>query len=507
MTLFVGIDWAKDGTYTGPYDDVTARARGGRAGSVRVSYGRAMATDLAVSGSGSLVLNNSDRVLSPRNTSSPLYGKIRPARPVLVQRTIGATTYTIFRGRTDHSALQPDLNSRSVGVNVVDALADFKGQTISTRLYRGLRTGLAVGLILDAIGWTGGRDLDVGATFMPWWWLSNVDALSALQDIVSSEGPPALLTVGSSGEIIFRDRHHRLLKTRSLTSQSTWRGSGGEPVMQSLTYDDAWSSVVNAVAVSVDSRAPSAFGVVWTSTETVYVDTGETKLVTVSTSDPFTNAVVPDSTDIVATGTVTAALTRTSGGTTTIRLTAVGGPARVTGLRLRAIPIPVVRQYQLTSTDPDSATEFGPRGYDNALTWCGPDDAQAVIDTVVAQRAQPLAQLTVRFQIGGPVNTGRAAALLALNLSDRVTVIEPETGLSADFHIESITHELTGEEDHTITFGLEQAPTLPTPVFRFGVSGQGFNDGVFGGGLDDPNTIFLFDGGSGHRFSEGVFAT
>jgi hypothetical protein len=400
------------------------------------------------------------------------------------------------------------VNSRKVSVSLVDSLQDFRKQPISTGLYGGIRTGDAIGLVLDAAGWAGGRDLDPGVTVIPWWWLANADALTALQDLVLSEGPPALLTVGSAGEIVFRDRHHRLLKTRSLTSQSTWRGSGAEPVMNGFTYDEAWSNIVNSASATVDVREPAAGDptVVWTSTGTVDIADGETKLVTVATNNPFTAAVVPDSTDLVLTGTVAVTLARTSGAITTIRLTASGGPARVTGMRLRAVSVPVARQVQVAAADPVSVADYGPRGYGNQMPWAGPYDAQAILDTVVASRAQPLPILTIRFMVGG-TNTVRAAALLALNLSDRVTVIEAETGLSADFYIESIQHELTGEDDHAVTFGLEAASVIPTNVFRFDVAGRGFNDGVFGNGLDDPAVIFVFDGGTGHRFDEGVFAS
>lgn len=508
MTLFVGIDWGKDGAWTGVQEDVTARTKGGRAGSITCSYGRPNAVTPVTSGDGALVLGNEDRVLSPRNTSSPIYGSIKPARPVLIQRTIGATTFTLFRGHTSSSPLNPDVDSQKVRVSLVDALADFQRQTVTCDLVNGIRTGTAIGLVLDAAGWTGGRDLDPGVTVIPWWWLNGADALGALQDLVASEGPPALLTVGSSGEIVFRDRHHRLLKARSLTSQSTWRGSGAEPVMNAFTYDDAWGNVVNSAGATVDVRAPGDLSVVWSTTSAIDIADGETKLVTASTSDPFTSAVVPDSTDMVLTGTVTADLTSTSGGATTIRLTASGGPAQVTSLQLRAVPIQTVRQIPVSSSDTASIADYGRRNFDGAgrMPWAGPYDAQAILDTAVAQRAQPLTILTVRFQIGGTLNTGRAAALLALNLSDRVTVVEPGTGLSADFFIESIAHELTGEEDHAITFGLEAAPVIPSNLFRFDVTGQGFDQGVFGAGLDDPSTIFLFDGGSGHRFDEGVFS-
>jgi hypothetical protein len=499
VTLFVGIDWGKDGTYSG-LDDVTLRAAGGKAGIVSCQYGRdgSTATAPATAGRGSMVLKNEDRALSPRNTSSPLYGQLKPGRPVLIQRTIGATTFTLFRGHTDYAPLNPDISSRKVSISLVDALQDFRKQQISTGLYGGIRTGDAIGVVLDAAGWTGGRDLDAGSTLIPWWWLAGTDALTALQELVASEGPPALLTVGSSGEIVFRGRHHRLTRSRSVTSQSTWRGSVVEPVMQGFTYDESWANIVNSVTATVDVREPAAGDptVVWTSSGTVDIADGETKLVTVATSDPFTAAVVPDSSDLVFTGAIAVDLTRTSGSVTTIRLTASGGPARVTGMRLRAVSVPVARQVQISASDTTSISDYGPRGYTTAMPWAGPLDAQAIINTVVAQRGQPLPILTIRFQVGGS-NTSRAAALLALNLSDRVTVIEADTGLSADFTIESIGHDLTGEEDHALTFGLEAVPTQPALVFILGSATRGVlgTNRLGREGLDDPSTVFVLGTG------------
>jgi hypothetical protein len=509
VALFVGIDWTKDGNFTGPQEDVSTRAKGGKAGRISLQYGRDQTSPVSsvISGAGSLVLGNEDRALSPRNAASPLYGKVKPARPVLIQRTIGATTYTLFQGHTNDTPLDPDLNAKTVRASLLDKLSDFKKQTVSTDLYAGIRTGTAIGLVLDAVGWAGGRDLDPGATVMPWWWLANTDGLTALQDLVASEGPSALVTIGSSGEIVFRDRHHRLLKSRSLTSQSTWRGIGAEPVMSEMAYTEPWANIINSPTVAVSVRQPSGQQVVWSSTGTIELTDGETKLVVVSASDPFMNAVTPDATDMtVASGVVTAALNRTSGSAVTILLTASGGPAKVTSLQLRANPVPTVNQVQISAADSASVADYGPRGYGTQMPWAGPYDVQAILDTLVAQRAQPLPVLTVRFQIGGAITT-RAAALLALNLSDRVTVIEAETGLSTDFFIDSIAHDLAGEEDHSITFGLEAAPVIPANLLRFDVAGRGFNDGVFGAGLDDPATIFVFDAASGHRFDEGFFAT
>lgn len=508
--ISVYIDWDKDG-FSGFLDDVTDDVRPVQS-QVSLSYGRGDSTALSAvaAGSGGFTLDNSSRKYSPFNTASPLYGKLKPSRPVWITRTVGDITYTLFRGHTDDNPINPDLSSQTASVGLVDDLADFRGFSLNTGVYRGLRTGEAIGKILDAVGWDEDlRDLDPGATLVPVWWESS-DALSAVEKLVQSEGLPAYVSIGSDGEFIFRDRHHRLTYDASLTSQATWRGSGDvEPVMGvGFELDRAWSSIVNSASQSVDVRLPNTLGVVWSSEATISLLPGEQKIITASTTDPFYDAVAPvEGTDFVLRkGTVSVSLIRTSGTSTGIVLTAnVGTAVIVQGLQLRAFSVPVGYSVNVSAESPDSKEEYRSRSLPNELPWAGPGDAQAICDLTVAQRDEPLARVTCRFMVGA--NDTRAAAVLSRNLSDRVTVVEPETGIDGDFFIEAIRHEFTSELDHVVIFDLEAAPMTLDGVFRFDVSGAGFDDGVFGNGLDDPANLFRFDGTSGHRFDEGVFAS
>lgn len=510
----VEIDWSKDGTYSTWGDNVTSLVRP-NASAVTVAFGRDQSTALSptVAGSGGFVLDNRDRRFSPRNTASLLYGKIKPARPVRITRQIGSNTYGLFIGHTDDNPINPDLEAQSVSLTLVDSLADFRGQTVSTQLHRDIRTGEAIGLVLDACGWsTTLRDLDIGATIIPWWWEDGTDALDAMEKIVRSEGPPALLTIGGNGEIVFRDRHHRLTRDNSLTSQQTWRATGPlEPVMQKpFSYDEAWKNIVNTGTMSVGVRSVAEISPVWTSDQTITLAAGEQRMITASASDPFRSAQTPvlDTDYTVLSGTVSITLTRRSGASTSLIMTAGPPGAVVTALQLRAEPLTVAYSLQVSSADTDSITDYGPRSFPGDLPWCGPGDAQAVLDLTVATRAQPLPVVTARFNLADPF---RAAGLLTKDLSDRVTVIEPETGLSGDFFVESIAHDLTSVYDHGITFGLEAAPTpaaLAPPInrLRFDTTGSGFSDGAFGGGLDFSATMFRFDVAA-QGFNAGSFAT
>lgn len=472
--MTIAVDWGKDGSFASTGDVVTTRVRG----NIEAQFGRDQSTNLTptVSGLGSFALDNSSKDYSPRNASSPLFGKVKPARPVKITRVVGANTYVIFYGHTDDSPINPDVESKTVGFSLVDSLADFRGQTISTPLFQGLRTGAIIDTILTAAGWTGGRDLDTGATVVPWWWADGADVLDMLTQIVVSEGPPALLTMGPAGEIVFRDRHHRLIRTASTASQSTWRGTPGtEPVMsRGFVYDDAWRNIVNNVSISVDERAPSGTPeVVWSTDENTSLAASASTTIVLQASEPFKDAITPaNGTDyqIIAGALASVTLSRTSGQSTSITLTATGAGCTVQGMALRATSVPVVRTVQVTATDSTSITDYGQRGILNAPVWASRQDAKGIADQAVLQRAQPLPILTVPFICAGSQDA-RLDALLALDLSDRVTVTEAESALtSIPFFVESITHSTEGLTGHTVTFGLEAVPTSPTSVFIVGTS-------------------------------------
>ncbi len=218
----VAVDWAGDGTFSGPFDDVTddVLARG----AVTFQYGRDQDRQLAPPAVGSMTMSlcNMDRIFSPENPDSPIADDLSPAAPVTVETVVGDILYPLFAGRVDDFEVHPDRGDRSIDITAPSLLSLLQGTRISTELYEAQRTGTLLGIILDAVGWTGPRDLDVGATHVPWWWLEESDAYSAMTDLLASEGPPSIAYAGPDGTFIFRDRHHRLLRAASLTPQAVF---------------------------------------------------------------------------------------------------------------------------------------------------------------------------------------------------------------------------------------------------------------------------------------------
>jgi len=487
------IDWNLNGAFTDANEDVTSRLLG-RSG-VTISFGRDQARAFSPTSPGTMdfELNNRSKDYSPENGSSPIGSNLKPGRPIRYQRTFSAVTYTPFRGFLDGFDVLPNREERSVKFSCTDALGRSPDISVSTPLHEGIQTGTAIGYVLDAIGWpTGDRDLDTGSTMIRHWWEDGTNWRDALQKILASEGSPAIAYVDyATNKFVFKDRQHRLLDAASISSQATFRDTGTEPLFSApMVYDAGWRDIVNDIAFEVPERVPQgALSDVWTSDETISLGASASTTIHVQASDPFKGAVTPvagtnadtDPGDylILSGGVSSVTLSRTSGQSTIITITATASGCVIQGLKLRAYSVPVVRTYKITASDSASITDHGNRGLPSDLepVWAGKHDAQALADLYILQRKQRVPILEI--EIRGAANNTRMVQCLARAISDRITVVDAETGLNDVFFIERITHEISGAgRFHTTRLGLEKVPTQPAAGFIFGTSV--FGTGVFG---------------------------
>lgn len=481
-------DWDGDGDFTTWGDNITGRILDGRT-QLSITYGKDQSRSLSPTrvGDASFELSNTSGDYSPE-----LHAEVLPARPVKIEAVLGATTYTPFRGRTDDFKVKLGAGQQSVDVTCVDGLSMLQGVKVTTSIYQGLRTGQALHVILDAAGWpVADRDIDAGATVMPHWWLDGVDAYEAAMELIDSEGPTAMITCNSSGQIVYRDRHHRSVRARSITSQATWYSRTMEPMFsEPAEYDHGWREIINVVSFDVPMRQLTPeLEVVWSAPSRITLASGETLDVTVKGSSPFIDAVEPVADlDYTATGSVTVSMPRTSGESTTVTLTAPSGVAYVEGLQVRGYLLQDVGSMVVSGEDA-SVARYGRRSSVNLKPpkWAGLYDAQAIVQLILAQRAERLATIKVTMVAA---NDTRQTQQLARDLSDRVHVTAYTMGLDADCFVEQITHTVSqGGADHRTTFGLEKAAAQVAGAFVLGTSLLG--TGVLGRrGFSDPDRIF-----------------
>jgi hypothetical protein len=514
----LAIDWTRQGVYTNALEDVSSYVL---PGDVTISWGRDIQNEgvtlASTSGQLQFGLTNEAQLFSPENTSSPIAGKILPNRPVRYQVTNAGTTYTLLNGVLDDYDVDGDPASEFTAT-ALDGWGRPGGEKLSTQLYSGLRTGDAINLVLDAIGWTGLRDIDPGATYMPWWWAEGDDAATAITKLVHSEGTPAIAYV-EGGTFVFKDRHHRLLDARSTTSQGLYThiypggtGPGGDFKIEagSFRYNHGAKNIINSATFTVDVRTPQQLAEVWVTEDLLTVAAGSSIQIVVQATDPFFGAIVPDATagDILTqSGAVTSAtLSRTSGQAAILTLTCTVDTV-ITRLAVRAIPVAVSRTVQVSARDAGSIGNFGTEEWPDAAApvWANVYDAQVIATKVVAVYANY--RPTIEFTVVG-IDATHLSEMLDTRISDRITVRNDRRGINADFMVERIEHRITSLGlIHRLTITCQAAePTQPTNVLTFDVAGKGFNQGLFGvEGIDDATTMFRFDV-AGVGFDQGAFA-
>lgn len=491
------IDWDNDGDWDGTHENVTGRVL--RRTPVRIKYGRDQDRALSPTapGEASFILNNRSRDYYPDNLFSPLHGLVTPARPVRIRAFTDLQEYVLYRGFIDDFNLDPGFGERSIEISCVDALIILQDANISTTVYPSIRSGDAIHRILDAISWPqNARDIDAGATTFRWW-SANGSAADVVQDIVGSEGAPAYISISPEGDFVFRDRHHRLVRDSSISSQAIFRDSGTEPLFSEMTYDHGWRDVVNSIEIDVtDSEVSGSVSVLWDGGDTVYsLASGKTIEVEVVTEGSFANAIIPESgVDYsIISGTVSISLTKTSGYNTKIRVTAVGGSASITNLQLRGYVLEETATKRVSVSDTASIQQYQIRaGNTINAPYASYEDLFALAQVTLAYRSErlPIVVLTLKRM---DTNFTRYAHMLGRNLSDRITIVDAETGLNGDFSIERIEHDI-GElgRFHRTDFGCERIPEQPVDALRLDIGVLDTNT-LGRQGMDDPREVFILD--------------
>lgn len=521
------IDWAGDGSLSDPGDDVTGKITS----DISFSYGRDQARQLnpAAVGSASFSVINVDRTFSPDYAGSILSGDLEPAQRMVGTVDYNGTTYPLTYAKIDDYNLAADMTSRTVDFTFLDGLADLQNFDLSTGVYKSKRTGELIQIILDLVGWTGPVDLDLGATVVPFWWVESTDALNAITDLVKSEGPPAILYQAPDGTIVFRDRHHRLLRSQSRNVQADFSqpklmdctvilpGPDDETLdfTAPFTYQHGWRDIVNSVSFDVSERLEdSGLTAVWTQSDQIPISNGQSVTIEVSGSDPFLDAVVPvQGTDfeVSGAGVVVATLSRDSGQSVTLTLLASGGAVNVSALQLRAKAITVQRTIKVSRVDADSITRHGTKSYPDSAPWANKNDADAIAGMILLQYARRRPTIQLRVTTADPAHF---LQVMNRTVSDRIHVKYDEVGLDNDFFVESVQHTVqrinqTGLPPvHAVVLGCEKDFDLVANPFTFDQRGSGFDDGVFDPiQSDQPDTVFRFDDPVQGLFDSGKYGT
>lgn len=490
------------------------------------AYGRDQMrpTSPAALGTASFSVTNANRTYSPDRADSPLHGTLDAARPLTAQVVYGGLVFPLFSGRIDDYQITRARDNRSVAFSFLDLESGFQKTKVTTPVYSGLRTGAAVNTVLDEVGWTGPRDIDLGATLMPWWWLDSAAAGDAINDLVKSEGPPAIFYIAPDGTAVFRDRTHRLLRDASLNVQGTYTAqavdcasvpAAGLHFTDPFQYATGWRDIVNAVNFQVSQRAPNGIAsVVWSTTDTMAISNGSTLVLNAVASDPFIGALLPvpgQDYTVSGAGSLAVSLGQLSGLSTQLSLTAVGGDVVVSGMQLQAFSLPVVSTVNVGQQDTASISQHGQQDYAETAPWAGVQDAYAISSVVLLRYAQRRPLVQIRVVSADPQHY---LQVVGRTVSDLVHITDGETGFDSDCFVEHVAHtaqrmNAPGRPPvHSVVLGCEQQSYQSTNPFIFDQRGAGFDQGVWDPpSADNPATVFIFDDPARGVFDVGVLGT
>jgi hypothetical protein len=465
-TYRLDVAWGDSPTFADAGDNVTARVLPDRG--LICERGKDQIRSLSPPMAGRLdaSLDNRSRDYSPENGSSPLVGKLVPGHRVRLRATFSAVTYDLFTGTLDDLPQHPELGARAVDLPCLGSLSRLKGLKISTPLYANIRTDQALGYLLDAAGWPAGdRVLSAGKTILLYWWCDDVDAFDMAVTLLNTEGPGASLYEDGSGRIVFEDRHYRLTQARCTTSQATIRDSGAEPLHTlPFSYNPGLKDTITRATARVNLRTVQALDVAWQLGQDISLGASQVLTFRAATGDPVTGAVAPVAgTDYtVLTGAVASVtLDRTSGAGISVTVTAGAGGATVRGLQLRAQKL-TAQGTDIVSAPVTPAPRVE-RGYTLAL-WpeVQPNVAQDLCDAIVRayKDTRPIVSLTLEG-----ASATMLTHLLSREISDRVTVVEAQTGLNAPMFVERIARavDVAGSR-HRATLGLEKITAAMYPT-------------------------------------------
>lgn len=201
-------------------EDVTCLVLGDR-GSISTFEGRDFARALSAirTAESGFDMRNTNQQFSPGNPASVLHTRPATNAPLQIRAQFEGRLYILYNGFIDDFILNfEQVDFSTVSISAFDVLGKLSATDVSTGLYQSVRTGQAIGYILDEIGWPAAkRKLDYGATVIDWWWVEETNALDAVKQLLNAEGLPSIAYVDDVGDFVFKDRHHRYLDASSTT--------------------------------------------------------------------------------------------------------------------------------------------------------------------------------------------------------------------------------------------------------------------------------------------------
>jgi len=448
---YVLVDWELSGNFTGTYDDISADVK-----TIHFSRGKSDELEKAEVGQLSITLNNAGGKYTP-GYGGVISALLLPKRPIKV--SYGTATFAPqFYGFIEEIIPHPHLTEQDCIITAVDGLDFLSRHDMATALYKNALTGTIHGYILNDAGWSATmRTLDTGQDTVPYWYGSDVKARFAQEEIDNSE--QGFSIIDGSGYFRFEDRYHRSTATHQ-TSQATF-----DNTMTYITYSLNPKNVYNIIKVTVTPWELKAEAELWKLQETPAIPIGETLTWWGDSQYSVDTWVTPVSTTDYTANSQADGLGDNETANISIVTTKLAKAIKlaITNNALHDVYITLLKARgtyyddQTTVTrkveDTTSQTAYQKR----TLTIDGKyitsaDLAQDLSNYAIGKYKDPRAELSMTIM---NQDTATLTQILSREISDRITVVNTKLGISADYFIDYMNHDISmGGKLHTVTYRL-----------------------------------------------------
>lgn len=519
-----------------------------------IVYGRDSGRDLEEISPGDMdfVLINSEENgyrFTPGNPTSPIAAGINKAnRQVVVTAEFQSAEHILYVGYMDDLSINAAKNDQTADISLTDELGRLAEVEIATDLFPSVRTGDAIREIKEQAGlypstptiWLEEMEpytvfdpyVENGATTLRWWSYVG-DALTALRQVQEAEGPPSIYSVGTSGQIIYRDRVHRLRANYPEDAAVTLTTCGdvdADFVMQDDSRPDyGWRKVLNRITAKYrQTQVSGEYSTVWKQpgdvtwgdattlgdeprefTGTVeggYYDAqdlvqGELQyIINIGTDDDdILSGILPEDHDyVLVSGTVLQENVKRSGTQVYIRLAedtaGAGSTSTIRDLSLKARAIESESLEVIATDDVSIRENAGTHDHSVDMSTATRPDAESVSQRILTKRSFPRPVVTAVLK---NMNAAHMAMLLTLDIGTPVHILAPEWFIDEDFAIEGMRISLGQEgNDHEVTLYLEQINPSEESSFTFDELGYGFDDGIWGSNVLNASNAFILGSSS-----------
>lgn len=470
LTWTLEVDWNNDGTFE---DDIVSRTFG-----LKVTRGRKTLISEGRDGGrftrqdiGTCVLkvDNEDGYFDMLNTGSAIYPNALPGRECRIKVNDGSNTYPVFRGRIDDIAPVGSDFNKTATITVKDGWAALQNK-ISYGVVQGEDTGSLIGRVLDKAGyifsngggvtvwrfptrigvssyfgppaWT--RNLGTGTDTVDYWWLKDVVAADAINDLAESEF--GLFWFGADGVANFLGRH-------ALYNQASLATLPQETFLNTISTRQSLKTMRNTIQVTAYPKVISSAPVVlWKLGQKPLIAAGQSQtfwpafkfenrtvaareIISPAASVDYTGNSLADGTGSDMTSALSISATAQAE-TAEVVVTNTGVvDVYMTSLQVRGTAIDTPYEVVKSSADSDSVDSLGPYVLAADLPW--QDDALTAQDFANYLRSwMPSFQPYPLVEIDS-----RPAVQFAYDLFNRVTLDLDNLNVEQDFRIGGLETE------------------------------------------------------------------